>query len=346
MIIKLFKTIALAVVTVFFIALACIVIMLLSRPPIYSPKHIVFSPDGDIVAFQGWVDAKPAVAVFEAATRKKIAILRPSTPTVNLMFSADSNTLIAYGRQEVVSWDTKTWNMIERTELSLPQDIMHVKLAPDGKRLAFLQGLGRPSLEKSLKIWDVLKDVELCSISLGSDNIIYDLTFSNDGRLLAMSPEGRVRGKVLDVVSCDVIFEFDPVKNDATGSDCMDIAAFSPDSRTLAVSERDQHVISLWDVPAHKRKKILKGHADEIIALAFSSDGTLLASGASRNNRDGDLKIWTLTDGKEIFTLKLEDLAPMCVAFSPNGKTLAYGMPGKSGDLRFLDTEDFSKTKR
>ncbi len=67
---------------------------------------------------------------------------------------------------------------------------------------------------------------------------------------------------------------------------------------------------------------LLKGHAAEVVALAFTSDGKILASAA----RDERLKLWDLATGQERFTLEsvmvpLDGQPPM--AFSPDGKLLA-----------------------
>jgi WD40 repeat protein len=62
----------------------------------------------------------------------------------------------------------------------------------------------------------------------------------------------------------------------------------------------------------------LKGHTDDVLGLAFSSDGKKLASGGS----DGTIRIWNLATGKEThkFDEKPNEVAPL--GFSTDGKTL------------------------
>ena len=67
--------------------------------------------------------------------------------------------------------------------------------------------------------------------------------------------------------------------------------------------------------------KKLKGHGDEVRAIAFSHDGKLLASGG----KDKTAIVWEVATGKELKRFKghAEDIH--AVAFSGDNKTLATG---------------------
>ena len=66
--------------------------------------------------------------------------------------------------------------------------------------------------------------------------------------------------------------------------------------------------------------KTLEGHSSLVNSVAFSLDGRTLAS---LGGRDSTIKLWDVATGREIATL-----TGYSVAFSPDGKTLAFG----SGD--------------
>ncbi len=77
--------------------------------------------------------------------------------------------------------------------------------------------------------------------------------------------------------------------------------SFSPDSKTLAAGGltlrgevRADRDIVLWDVATGKDAVRLKGQGS-VVAVAFSPDGKLLATGESRG---GNIKLWSLDRGK------------------------------------------------
>ncbi|HMF12828.1 MAG TPA: serine/threonine-protein kinase, partial [Gemmataceae bacterium] len=65
----------------------------------------------------------------------------------------------------------------------------------------------------------------------------------------------------------------------------------------------------------------LDGHADSVLAVAFSPDGSRIASGSA----DRTVKVWDRHSQREVFTLSGHAAAVTAVAFSPNGRQLASG---------------------
>ena len=66
-----------------------------------------------------------------------------------------------------------------------------------------------------------------------------------------------------------------------------------------------------------------KGHRDWVLSMAFSSDGTTLASVSS----DGPVKLWDVETRRNIAIFSEGGASNffVSVAFSPDGETLAYG---------------------
>ena len=63
----------------------------------------------------------------------------------------------------------------------------------------------------------------------------------------------------------------------------------------------------------------LQGHTSSVMAVAFSPDGEILASGC----RDRTVKLWRVRNGSLHRTLEGHTADVYSVAFSPDGKTLA-----------------------
>src|SRR5262249_31361255 len=94
--------------------------------------------------------------------------------------------------------------------------------------------------------------------------------------------------------------------------------------------------IALWDVKSRKLVQRLAKHGGPVWALAFSHDGTLLASGGA----DKTAKLWRIPGGKEV--AKLLTLSPViqpiqALAYAPDGMSVA--MATTEGDVQIRDAK-------
>lgn len=92
---------------------------------------------------------------------------------------------------------------------------------------------------------------------------------------------------------------------------------FSPDSRRLA-SGGDDNAVTIRDTAGGKVLAVLRGHREQVRALAFTPDGRTLASSSA----DGTLRLWHLPTWRELGALAAgEEFVDL--AFSVDGRRLA-----------------------
>ena len=102
--------------------------------------------------------------------------------------------------------------------------------------------------------------------------------------------------------------------------------AYCKDIVTVGLSSGDITILDA--ITGARRTKFHKhtddattGHADSVISLAFSSDGTSLASGSN----DNTIKLWDVQTGEVIKTFHSDAHRPCSVAISSDAMTIASG---------------------
>jgi WD40 repeat protein len=269
-------------------------------------SSLAFSPDGKYLASAcRWNDQ--TVRLWDLATGKELRqYWVPSVPTGDgggwgvgtwVAFTANGRILAAGGTDHKLRlWDVATGKELFNEEIrglpALPKGNDAFKSFPfdvvfcgDGRVLAF-------SIENTIYISDV-----------ASGQMLF--RFDKNGLVLALSPDGKTL--------LELSVGFVRLKEVASGRDIgkMDlpegfaVAAFSTDGRMVAVSTGEANAtIHLFDVPTGKELLRLQGHKSYVASLAFSPDGSKLASG----QWDSTALIWDVSPARR--KLPRKDLMP------------------------------------
>lgn len=296
-------------------------------PPKHPSSCVAFSPYSKVVA-GGSLDG--TIQLWDAATgreRLKIAghdkwrnVPGAGDPCV-VVFSPDGKTLAA-GNDGVVL-DAATGKQRCQLQGFHPDRwICNLVFSPEGKTLA-----GEDS--NRIRFWDpatgkeIFKDAAhrdpVCSLAFAPDSKTLATISYDDSVGLWDAHTGRERfrfqGRVVEEVHNNAI-------------------ALSPDGRTMAAWLGDG--LYSWDLRKRRPNAIREcsagGGSNYRHGVAFSPRVCLLA--ALCEYREKQIRLWAEGTAKEPHLLKIDELRiTNAFAFSPDGKTLASGLPEGTADL-------------
>ncbi len=182
--------------------------------------------------------------------------------------------------------------------------------SPDGSVLALATSIG-------IHFYDAHTFQLVREMSTGAQ--VHHVAFSPDGTVLLSISRATQLWRVADGALLHTFYLNLPELPDEKVPFPLVDAVFSPDGSLIASqSESWQHnMVHLWQVSTGELLRSLEGHTGWIQAIAFSPDGTLLASVGQQA-----VRVWNVADGMPWVTLGC-DSETSDIAFSPDGKLLA-----------------------
>jgi len=227
------------------------------------------------------VSGKDDLILWDTATGKLTRRIPTPTWVTALGFTPDDAKVVAgHDDGTVTIWDVTTGAPLG-TIAAHPQAVSALSVSPDGKHVA------TAGEECVVAVWDLATGKRLHELKSHTDRVPA-LSWSRDGSLF-VSAGWDTSARVWR------LGESDPVILLNSHAEQVTCVAFHPtDARRLATADSD-HDIYLWaDATTGKVGHILRGHIDEIRSLAFSPDGTKLASAGM----DRVVHLWDVETGK------------------------------------------------
>ncbi|QDU21855.1 protein kinase domain-containing protein [Urbifossiella limnaea] len=283
-----------------------------------EPRALAFSPDGALVAAPG---GHHTVLVWEVATGRVRHVLAglPGAAWA-LAFSPDGKTLAAgrYGGGEVALFDVETGWEVAAFQVRVGT-ARWLGFHPSGRSLAVVGDAYGGDVH--FGVWDLATRTEARGITVPDGGQLGG-ALRADGRLLATSGNRDGLIRLFDPApgGGEQVIRVYPPK-----TDWLHGLAMSPEGRHLATANPDGTTTILRLAspgvvfePKTPPARALVGHDTRVVSVAYSPDGTRLASGA-----DDGVRVWDAVTGKQLHALAVPGGKTFAaLAFSPDGKHL------------------------
>ena len=246
--------------------------------------------------------------------------LRHNAAVMALAFSPDGEQLLSASRDwRAYLSDVRKPAATPRCKLKHLASVRTALFSPDGKLVLTGSTDGRG------RLWDATSG-EPVGQPLAFQANVHSTVFSADGRSVALAGDDTA-ARVWDVVR--------PPAPPApfTYPESLYAAAFSRDGTVLATAGEGEGLcpIRLWDAATGQLRRVLPGHRGTVRDLAFSGDGTRLASAGG----DGHARVWEVATGKTLQDFAASPDWTTAVAFSPDGRLLLVAT--RPGDVALWD---------
>jgi len=205
----------------------------------------------------------------------------------SVAYSPDGRVLAVAGfRQEFVDiWDVPGRKRIATLQ---PEEGSRVAFSPRGDLLA-------TNARNKIRLWRT-----------GTWDLIDPLTLTGDVTVLKFSPDGT-RLACLSLPDELTVWEVDrwEVVHHDPGvrlSDVFGELDFSPDDKALVIGHDDHHLQVIDLASGNTKFDVWEAHPDHITAVAWSPDGSVIASGSGW--KGGPILLWDAASGKSLGELK------------------------------------------
>ncbi len=273
---------------------------------------IAVSPDGKLLA----VAVENQIHFWELEKNQLIKKLSGNSLTVHQIAWREPHQLQLLADKQLLTWNLKTGMVINLSQAAATSENAP-EYSPDGKWRAERN-------EVSVSVYEVATNKKVKEFTDLAD-YIFSMAFSPDGKHLALA------SKDLELYEISSWKKTNQLKGHKNISNIL----FSPDGKTLAsLGGPLDRSLKIWEVSTGVMKASFAARGNDQAPLAFSADGRYVANGGKLDvNEPGIVNVWDLNTNELHAQYQNPPLdnaynfqrGVNCLAFSPDGKTLAAG---------------------
>jgi WD40 repeat protein len=230
-------------------------------------------------------------------------------------WAPDGERVVSAGEDGTAQvWDTNSGEPLT-TFAGHGATVRDASFSPDGERVVSVGADG------TARVWRAADGVQAAVLRAPTKEFTA-ASFTPDGaRVLTAGTDGSLR--LWDAATGEAL---DELRVSTSGEDALLDEAISPDGRLVATAIGE--AVEVWDLGSKRQLIALRGHAGLVATVAFSPDGTLVASGGL----DATTSIWDVSSGELVAVSGGHTRTVTGVAFSGDGRLV--GSSSEDGTAR------------